>query len=86
MIQNLRRTAVKDLATVQGLVGQLLRYDAVTFLTLLDGVRLSEAGSSIWLLHEATHVMYEQVGGWVGMGGGGWLELPAPQWAWVGVY
>jgi hypothetical protein len=46
---------------VQGLVGQLLRYDAVTFLTLLDGVRLSEAGSSIWLLHEATHVMYEQV-------------------------
>lgn len=46
---------------MQGLVGQLLRYDAVTFLTLLDGVRLSEGGSSIWLLHEATHVLYEQV-------------------------
>jgi hypothetical protein len=42
-------------------VSQLLRYDAVTFLTLLEGVRLSEAGSSIWLLHEATHIMYEQV-------------------------
>jgi hypothetical protein len=56
------RTAVKDLATVQGLVSQLLRYDAVTFLTLLEGVRLSEGASSIWLFHEATHFMYEQVG------------------------
>lgn len=52
---------MRDLATVQGLVSQLLRYDAVTFLTLLEGVRLSEAGSSIWLLHEATHIMYQQV-------------------------
>jgi DNA excision repair protein ERCC-4 len=53
---------VKDLATVQGLVSHLLRYDAVTFLTLLEGVRLSEGASSIWLFHEATHIMYEQVG------------------------
>jgi hypothetical protein len=45
------------------LVAQLLRYDAVTFLTLLEGVRLSQAGSSIWLLHEATHILYEQVRG-----------------------
>ena len=54
---------MKDLSTVQGLVAQLLRYDAVTFLTLLEGVRLSQAGSSIWLLHEATHILYEQVRG-----------------------
>lgn len=53
---------MKDLATVQGLVSQLLRYDAVTFLTLLEGVKLSQVGSSIWLFHEATHIMYEQVG------------------------
>jgi hypothetical protein len=55
------RTAVKDLATVQGLAAQLLRYDAVTFLAQLEGVRLSQAGSSIWLYHEATHLLYEQV-------------------------
>lgn len=42
-------------------MSQLLRYDAVTFLTLLEGVRLSQGGNSIWLFHEATHFMYEQV-------------------------
>jgi hypothetical protein len=55
-----RRTAVRDLAAVQGLVSQLLSYDAVTFLSRLEGLRLSEAGSSIWLYHEAAHVLFEQ--------------------------
>jgi hypothetical protein len=36
-------------------------YDAVTFLQHLEGLRLSEGGSSIWLYHEAAHVIYEQV-------------------------
>lgn len=53
---------MKDLASVQGLVPQLMSYDAVTFLSHLEGVRLSEAGSSIWIYHEATHVIFEQVG------------------------
>jgi DNA excision repair protein ERCC-4 len=52
---------VRDLATVQGLASQLLSFDPVTFLSKLEGLRLSEAGSSIWLYHEATHVIYEQV-------------------------
>lgn len=52
---------MRDLGTVQGLVSQVLAFDAVTFLSRLEGMRLSEAGSSIWLYHEATHVIYEQV-------------------------
>lgn len=52
---------MRDLASVQGLAGQLMCYEPVTFLSHLEGVRLSEAGSSIWLYHEATHLIYEQV-------------------------
>jgi hypothetical protein len=52
---------VRDLASVQSLSPALMCYDAVTFLQHLEGLRLSEGGSSIWLYHEATHVIYEQV-------------------------
>jgi DNA excision repair protein ERCC-4 len=55
------RTAVRDLASVQSLSAALMGYDPVTFLQHLEGLRLSEGGSSIWLYHEATHVIYEQV-------------------------
>lgn len=52
---------MRDLASVQSLSSALMGYDAITFLQHLEGLRLSEGGSSIWLYHEATHVIYEQV-------------------------
>lgn len=39
----------------------LLRYDAVTFLQLLDTLRLSEGRAAVWLLHSAAHTIFDYV-------------------------
>ena len=52
---------VSDLRTLRELADALLRYDCVTFLTLLDTLRLSESRGSVWLLHSAAHTIFEEV-------------------------
>ena len=52
---------VSDLRTLRELADALLRYDAVTFLALLDTLRLSEGRNSVWLLHSAAHTIFEEV-------------------------
>lgn len=52
---------MSDLRTLRELAAALLRYDCVTFLTLLDTLRLSEGRGSVWLLHAAAHTIFEEV-------------------------
>lgn len=52
---------MSDLRTLRELADALLRYDCVTFLTLLDTLRLSEGRGSVWLLHAAAHTIFEEV-------------------------
>ena len=52
---------MSDLRTLRELAAALLRYDCVTFLTLLDTLRLSEGRASVWLLHAAAHTIFEEV-------------------------
>ena len=52
---------VNDLRTLRELATALLRYDAVTFLTLLDTLRLSEGRNSVWLFHSAAHTIFQEV-------------------------
>lgn len=56
-----RAQIVSDLRTLRELADALLRYDCVTFLTLLDTLRLSEGRGSVWLLHAAAHTIFEEV-------------------------
>ena len=53
---------VSDLRTLRELATALLRYDCVTFLTLLDTLRLSEGRNSVWLFHPAAHTIFQEVG------------------------
>lgn len=50
-----------DLGTLRELAEALLRYDAVTFLQLLDTLRLSEGRAAVWLLHSAAHTIFDYV-------------------------
>ncbi len=52
---------VNDLRTLRELATALLRYDCVTFLTLLDTLRLSEGRNSVWLFHSAAHTIFQEV-------------------------
>ena len=52
---------VNDLRTLRELATALLRYDCVTFLTLLDTLRLSEGRNSVWLFHTAAHTIFQEV-------------------------
>ena len=51
---------MSDLRTLRELATALLRYDAVTFLTLLDTLRLSEGRNSVWLFHPAAHTIFQE--------------------------
>lgn len=53
---------VNDLKTLRGLAEQLLSFDAITFLSYLDNLRITEGVASIWLFHDAAHTIFEQVG------------------------
>ncbi len=53
---------MSDLRTLRELATALLRYDCVTFLTLLDTLRLSEGRNSVWLFHVAAHTIFQEVG------------------------
>lgn len=50
-----------DLGVLRELAEGLLRYDAVTFLQLLDTLRLSEGRAAVWLLHSAAHTVFDYV-------------------------
>lgn len=52
---------VRDLRTLRELASYLLRYDAVTFLAFLEGLRQSEGSRSVWLFHDAAHAIFDQV-------------------------
>ncbi len=52
---------VHDLGALRELAEALLRYDAVTFLQLLDTLRLSEGCAAVWLLHPAAHTIFDYV-------------------------
>ena len=52
---------VTDLSVLRELAEGLLRYDAVTFLQLLDTLRLSEGRAAVWLLHSAAHTIFDYV-------------------------
>ena len=56
-----RPQIVNDLRTLRELATALLRYDCVTFLTLLDTLRLSEGRNSVWLFHSAAHTIFQEV-------------------------
>lgn len=51
---------VNDLKTLRGLAEQLLSFDAITFLSYLDNLRITEGVASIWLFHDAAHTIFEQ--------------------------
>ena len=55
-----RPQIVNDLRTLRELATALLRYDCVTFLTLLDTLRLSEGRNSVWLFHSAAHTIFQE--------------------------
>lgn len=52
---------VNDLGVLRELAEALLRYDCVTFLQLLDTLRLSEGRAAVWLLHSAAHTIFDYV-------------------------
>ena len=52
---------VHDLGVLRELAEALLRYDSVTFLQLLDTLRLSEGRAAVWLLHPAAHTIFDYV-------------------------
>ncbi len=52
---------VTDLGVLRELAEGLLRYDAVTFLQLLDTLRQSEGRAAVWLLHTAAHTVFDYV-------------------------
>lgn len=62
---------VNDLGVLRELAEALLRYDSVTFLQLLDTLRLSEGRAAVWLLHSAAHTIFDYVGPHP------WLPFPA---------
>eukprot|EP00798_Chlamydomonas_sp_ICE-L_P001796 gene1796-33216_t len=49
-----------DLRVLREIAQHLHHYDAVTFLSYLESLRQSEGKSSVWLMHDATHTMYQQ--------------------------
>ena len=51
----------QDLRILRDISQHLIHFDAVTFLTYLESLRQSEGKSSVWLFHDATHTIYEQV-------------------------
>ena len=51
---------VADLRTLRTLGANLLAFDCVTFLGHLESLRASESINSVWLFHEAAHVIFEQ--------------------------
>lgn len=55
------RQVVTDLGVLRELAEGLLRYDAVTFLQLLDTLRQSEGRAAVWLLHSAAHTIFDYV-------------------------
>lgn len=56
----------QDLRTLRQMALYLLHYDAVTFLSFLEGLRASEGKGCLWLFHDAAHVLFEMVSGrWV---------------------
>ena len=54
---------VSDLKTLRALAEYMLRFDAVTFLLYLDNLRATEGVNSVWLFHDAAHVVFDQVSG-----------------------
>ena len=54
---------VQDLRTLRQLALYLVRHDAVTFLSYLEGLRGSEGKACVWIYHDAAHVLFEMVGG-----------------------
>ncbi|GIL92327.1 hypothetical protein Vretifemale_19842 [Volvox reticuliferus] len=56
------RRICADLRTLRELSALLLSTDCVTFLAHLEGLRQSEGVRCVWLFHDATHAIYEQVG------------------------
>uniref|UniRef100_A0ACD5ZPR0 Uncharacterized protein n=1 Tax=Avena sativa TaxID=4498 RepID=A0ACD5ZPR0_AVESA len=50
---------VADLRTLRKLLDYLLRYDAVTYLTYLDTLRVSEGVRSVWILADSSHKIFE---------------------------
>ena len=50
-----------DLRTVRALAEALLRFDSVTFLMHLEKLRATESVGALWLFHDATHTIFEQV-------------------------
>ena len=58
--------AVQDLRVLREIAQHLIHYDAVTFLTYLESLRQSEGKGSVWLFHDATHTIFEQVGAVLG--------------------
>ena len=52
---------MNDLRTVRSLAEALLRFDSITFLTHLEKLRATESVGALWLFHDATHTVFEQV-------------------------
>ena len=52
---------VQDLRTLRALAEYLLRFDAVTFLMYLENLRATEGVTTVWLFHDAAHIIFEQV-------------------------
>lgn len=51
----------QDLRTLREMALHLLRYDAVTFLAYLEGLRQSEGRACLWLFHDAAQLLFEMV-------------------------
>ena len=50
---------VNDLKTLRNLADSLLRYDSVTFLRFLDGLRASESRAALWVFDEQAAKIFE---------------------------
>lgn len=58
--QRILLQVVNDLRTLRTLAEYLLSFDCISFLSYLEALRASESVNSVWLFHEAAHIIFEQ--------------------------